>query len=276
MPRSMDGATALSCRAVVSFVEDAHKLVESFGVVLCPYPVNGERVFNVLVNTEVARVTHLSPPDETPIWTLVRRESGYGAFWDYGTRRVFEVTSDEVAPTPVTSAVGLELRVRSRGDVTHASVRVQDAAAGMFRLELDFDRNSDLGMHGPALLWLLYGGRACHQNSGWPLNRLEKLGGLAAARLYRGSDEAPLCTVDIHSHRIERVGPKDFEPPRDFRRKRRPRSVPQEESTAPSRSEPAAPPVLAEDMTRIPLAALRRDALLERHDQFSCRCRRAG
>ena len=273
MPKSMDGATALSCRAVVSFAQDARELVESLGVAVCPYPASGERVFDVLVNAEAARVTHLAQSDETPIWTLVRRESGYGAFWDYATRRVFEVASDEVAPTPVTSAAGFELRVRSRGDVTHARVRLQDAAAGMFRLELDFDRGSDLRMHGPALLWLLYGGRACHRNSGWPLNRLEKLGGLTTAHLYRGSDEAPLCAVDIHSHRIERVGPKDFEPPRDFRhRKRQPRPVPQEESPAPARDEPAALPVLPEDTTRIPLVAVRRDALQERHDQFTPDC----
>jgi hypothetical protein len=269
----MDGATALSCRAVVSFAEDAHEVAESLGVALCPYTASGERVFNVLVNAQAARVTHLSPPDETPIWTLVRRETGYGAFWDYGTRRIFEVTSDEVAPTPVTSAAGVDLRVRSRGDVTHARVRLQDAAAGMFRLELGFGRGSDLGVHGPALLWLLYGGRACHRNSGWPLKRLEKLGCLAAARLYRGSDEAPLCTVDIRGHRIERVGPKDFEPPRDFRRrKRRPGAFPQEKSAAPSGHEPAAFPVLPEDTTRIPLAALRRGALPERHDQFTPDC----
>jgi hypothetical protein len=273
MPRkSIEDATALSCHVVVSFAADAQELVESLGVGVSPYPASGERVFDVLVNAQAARVTHLAQLDDTPIWTLVRREAGDGAFWDHDTRLVFDVTAENAAPTRVASAAGVELRVRSRGDVSRATVLLQDAAAGTFRVELDFDRRSDFGVHGPALLWLLYGGAACHRTSGWPLKRLEKLGCLTAARVGRGSDDGPLCTVDISGHRIDPVGPKDFEPPSDYRRPKRPQHpVPQEDPPAPAGDEPAAWPVLPEDTTRIALAALRGEPF-ERHDQFTPDC----
>jgi hypothetical protein len=270
-PRSIDDATALSCRVVVSFAADARELVESLGAV-SPYSASGQRVFDVLVNAQTARVTHLAQPGEKPIWTLVRGEAGDGAFWDHETRLVFEVTADKVAPTRVASAAGFELRVRSRGDVSRATILLQDAAAGTLRVELDFDRRSDFGVHGPALLWLLYGGPSCHRESGWPLERLEKLGCLVAARVGRGTDDAPLCTVDVTAHRIDPVVSKDFEPPSDFRRpKRRRRGVAQEDAPSPARDEPAASPVLPEDTTRIALAALRGEAF-ERHDRFTPDC----
>jgi hypothetical protein len=269
----MDGATALSCRAVVSFAQDTRELVESLGVSLSPYLASGEHVFDVLVNAKAGRVTHLADSGETPVWTIVRHDTGSGSLWDHDTRRVFEVPGEDLVRTPVTSAAGFEARLRARGNAGRATILLQDAAAGMFRLELNFDRGSQLRKHGSALLWLLYGGPACHRNSGWPLERLEKLGCLTGARLYHGSDETPVCTVEISDHRIDRVSAKDFEPPRNFRRPkpREPHSVLQEETPSLSRYEPDGVPVLPVEATGIP-TALRRDALTERHDQFTPDC----
>jgi hypothetical protein len=272
-PRSMAGATALSCRTAVAFAQDTRELVESLGVSLSPYSASGEHTFDVLVNAKAGRVTRLADSGETPVWTIVRHDSGGGSLWDHDTRRVFEVPGDELVRTPAAPTAGFEVRLRSRDNAGRATILLQDTAAGLLRLELNFDRGNKLRRHGPALLWLLYGGPACHRNSGWPLERLEKLGCLTRGRLYHGSDETPLCTVEISDHRIDRVTAKDFEPPRNFRRakpqERRP--VPQEEAPSLSRYEPDGVPVLPVEATGIP-TALRRDALMERHDQFTPDC----
>jgi hypothetical protein len=264
--------TALSCRAVVSFAQGARGLVESLGVVVSPYPATGEHVFDLLVNAASGRVTHLANAAENPRWTVVRRDTGDGSFWDHETHSVFDFPADKLVRTPVTSAAGSDVRLRSRGDVGRATILLQDARAGTLRLELGFDRSSEFREHGPALFWLLYGGPACHRNSGWPLKRLEKLGCLTSARVYRGSDESPLCTVDITGHRVDRVSGKDFEPPSSFRgpRPERARSV-QEETRSLSPHEPDGLPVLPLNAAPIP-TALRRDALEERRDHFTPDC----
>jgi hypothetical protein len=230
--------TAVSCRVMVSFGDQALRARQLLRGALPYEPSAGEVTFDVLAANEAARFTQLAPSGE-PLWTMVRRAGTRAStVWDHHLRMVVELAHDQVSLVVVSSPGKVSLRTRSAGDQTVAEVEVEDANAGRLRQVLHFSRREELAPYGPPLLRMLYGGRACHARSGFPLARLERLGFLNSALTYVGNDDTPAARVVVEHAKVIQVSQRDFAPPRGF-------TVPSHPSEPPP-TDPTVPQVLAE------------------------------
>jgi hypothetical protein len=210
---------ALACRVSVMFSAGIDAIRRVLKMEMLPYQTTGGQWFDVLVNEDFARFTGTGP-DERPLWTIVRQaESRAASVWDHEARTVVDLSHDAVKPVAVTRAAGLDFRVRSsrsRDKDNVAEIIIQDPAVGTFRQVLTFTKRPELARYGPALLRLLFGGPACHANSGLPLERLERLGCLTAAATLVGNSAAPIIRLSIEAPHVAKARYADFRPPRGF------------------------------------------------------------
>jgi hypothetical protein len=206
--------TALACRCRLEFGEGAAGVLERLRV-LPPYRLGAKPVIDVLANQQFARSTLLESGGE-PLWTMVRRgESRATSVWDHQLRAFWDYSEEQIKPVVVASAGKLELHVDKTADGAIAVLECKDEILGPVRVELEFVDRRDLAQHAPALLWLLFGGRACHRESGLPLEQLEKLGCLVAARTSVG--KARVTELVIDGLRLAEVRDEDFRPPEKFK-----------------------------------------------------------
>jgi hypothetical protein len=97
-----------------------------------------------------------------------------------------------------------------------STVHVSDPALGLVKMELQFSRDPALAPHGSALLKLLYGGATCHRDSGFPHERLSRLGCLEGATIRLGDETAPIAWLAIRDSAAIRVSADEFEVPAGY------------------------------------------------------------
>lgn len=209
---------ALSCKCIVNLADTVQSVIQSSrqGAAPLPYPPQGERRFDLLVNNDNARVTYLDSEGD-PLWSFVRRgESRASSFWDHEKRFALHFPENDVARTHVAPASAVHIKVRSRGSQSVAELAITDVNVGTFRHVLKFTRRPALNAFGRSLLRILYGGPSCHKSSKFPLEQLEKLGVLVDASVYLGDDSLPVSQLTIAEAKAVAVRKQDFDPPRNF------------------------------------------------------------
>jgi len=204
--------TALACRCRLNFSAGAVGVIEKLGV-SPPYGLSSEPRIDVLVSQQIVRFSLLGANGE-PDWTMVRRgESRAVCMWDHQLRAYWELSEAEINPVVITPAASLEMRARKTEKGAIAELECRDRDLGDVRIELVFVDKPELQQHARALLWLLFGGRSCHEKSGLPLAELEELGCLTRARTIVGNAVSELV---IEESRIADVCDEDFRPPEGF------------------------------------------------------------
>jgi hypothetical protein len=260
-------STALAARIRLTFDPAAATVLEKVQV-HPPYGIYAVPQFDVLANRERARFSLLAP-EGRPIWTIVRRgDSRAATLWDHALAACWELAEEHVQPVVVRPDVAFALQEQETRDGVIATLHGDDEAIGEIRIELEFARNDELAPHAPALLRLLFGGPSCHRESGFPLERLESLGCLVAARTIVGKTRVGELVVDLL--RVAEVKDADFRPPEGFSPWRGEKGCPE-----PGSGEPQAPRAFkAPPVPTLPLQApvAQRSALVAGEEQPTPEC----
>lgn len=217
MPSAAPKQECLSCRVRVTFFEHGRPFFDALSArhPSLPYAAEGEIAFDVLVDDRMLRLTMLSASN-APSWTIVR-ESGTRAasIWDHEQRFWLQLPHEDMATVQVAPATEFAYSSSESKEGTTADLRFFDAALGRCRQTITFVRRPDMERQAAALFRALYGGRACHATSRFPVDELAALGCIAEASTFVGDSSLPVSRLVVEDLKLISCSAEDFRPPKN-------------------------------------------------------------
>lgn len=203
----------------------------------------------LIIGSRFSRVTFLSEEGK-PTWTQVAGTSKTSRleFWDHAQRSVVDLSSLELPSRRLLAAKDLTVEVLDKRAVVRFSL--PDLGAVQQILRFESGRAEDLAL---PLIEVVFGCRDCHAESGFPVDRLAKLGLLCEVETRVLGEKSPLWRLSVEVEAIRRAVNGDFNAPEDFKPwNPKPRRVP--DPVEPERQDPESPP--ASEGTAVAVRAL--------------------
>lgn len=124
------GSKALSCRVTVTLSAAARKFIESLATnpAILPYPARGTQSFDVLVNDDAGRITHLSEEGKSR-WTVVRRAGTRAAStWDHTNATALDFEADDLVKTHIRPAGAVKLEISTEAQTSASRAAIQEGS----------------------------------------------------------------------------------------------------------------------------------------------------
>lgn len=204
---------------------------------------------HLVIGSNLSRVTFLSE-DGKPTWSQVAgaAKSPRLEFWDHAQCSVADLSSLELPARRLLASQELTVEVIDRQAVVRFSVPELGTVEQLMRFEPG--RADSLAL---PLFEVVFGCRDCHAESGFPVERLAKLGLLREVETRIRGEKRPLWRLSVEIEAIRRAASSDFKAPEDFKPwNPKPRKEP--DPVEPEREKPSSSP--ASEGTALAVRAL--------------------
>lgn len=214
MKPTKERGAVLRARAHISFAPSAVLDAAASRLVAQLYDHRAPVVLDVAVHPETQSLTVLDGRSAQS--TIVFRPGRALSFWDHGLKAYLDVPGEGMPRMPITPPMRHEMRTREEGERVIVELVLEDAGIGRVRQELVFSRSDELGGFGPALLYLLHCGPACHATSRIDIEGLAKHGLLLQERAWVDGSDKPVMELHLEEIRVESIGAAAFETPKGY------------------------------------------------------------